>query len=210
MIKFLQLIFLLSLSAKAQDRKMRNIFTQEFHYGENELYTNSIGDIIFFSEVYSSEKIEMGDFSVNDSIKVNKLKLKPDKYKYCLRRIYSKDMLEGMFVPTRYSLLSNNNRQDYNLVNFKKLDVQNLHSYQCDKVKYENLCLINTFRETAAIISVKEDNNEKKYVLKLIDEDCKILREEEYLKKHFEYNADQNFLCLKYEDYLIFVFDNAK
>ena len=199
---FILLIFISSL--KAQEIEIPDIYLQEFSYNTDFCYTNKKSDLIFFNKYYASDKIELGDIDYNDSIVINKLKNEKDRFTYFLRRIYSKDTIEGRYNPKKYTLLKEPNINDYEALRFKEIPLQETN-FGCDEILYQNVVLLKTFYFTSAIVS--SDKINKKMIIKLLKEDCRVIYEVPYPYRSLLFCEKNNFLALKYKDNFIFIFD---
>lgn len=206
MRNILFLIYLISTTiSSAQEKVLLNIFTQSIFSNSKEIYTNSDGNIIFFDNVYSHNKLNLGSYEINDSINLSGLSNQVKNYKYILESVYIKDSIEGMFIIKNYALHNKLPAHSYKSLSFKRFN-NKLNTFTCNDKLYNDLALVKDFGDTAAIVSANDDR--EIFFIKLLDNECNVISQEKYLKRYLLYCDTKDYVVFNYKNYFIFIYTN--
>ncbi|WP_194139230.1 hypothetical protein [Flavobacterium hungaricum] len=187
----------------SQNLILHNIFIQKLNYSADNCYKDQKGNLVFFSKVYSSDELKLGQFNMNDSVTVKKISSTKNRYSYLLKETYQKDTIENSFKLINIVVNKRIDSRDLNKIVFKKIpSVRTV--FDCNENRFNNVLLLKSFFLTHSLVS--EDNEAKKYSIKLIDENCNTLLDEEY-DRNLLFSKDDSFLIFKNKDFLVLIFD---
>lgn len=180
-----------------------NIYIQKLNHSSGDLYMNKNGNLIFFDKVYSPVEMKEGNLRMDDSIAFKNISISKNKYTYFIDGVYEKDTLNNNFRISKITL-----RKTINLKGLKKIVFKKIPSYRkvfdCNEKRYENILILKSFFLTHSFIS--EDNNSKKYFIKLIDENCEAVLEDEF-DRNLLFSENKSFIILKNNEQIILIYD---
>lgn len=192
-----------TINLYSQNLILHNIFIQKLNYSADNCYRDKKGNLVFFTEVYSPDELKLGMLSMNDSVTVKKISSVKNRYKYFLKETYQKDTIENSFKLSNIVVNKIVDSRELNKIVFKKIpSIRTV--FDCNENRFNNVLLLKSFFLTHSLVS--EDNDRKKYFIKLIDENCNIVLDEEY-ERNLLFSKNDSFLILKSNDYLILIFD---
>jgi hypothetical protein len=187
----------------SQNVKQHNIFMQKLNYSSEDYYSDNKGNLILFVKVYSSEQLNLGLLEINDSLTSKKISTSKKKYSYFLYEKYEKDTIENNFKLSKVTVNKTINSKGLRKIIFKKMP--SLRTvFECNDKKYKNVLVLKSFFLTHSFIS--EDEESKKYSIKLIDENCGLLFEEDY-DRNLLFSENDNLLILKNNNKIIIIYD---
>jgi hypothetical protein len=180
-----------------------NIYIQKLSYSTENCYSDKKGGLVFFTNVYSADELKLGLLDINDSLTVKKISVSKNKFAYFLKQTYEKDTIENSFKLSKVVIDKRIDSHDLNRVIFKK--IPSLRTvFDCNEIRYKNVLLLKSFFLTHSLIF--EDDKSTKYSIKLIDENCNTLLEEDY-NRNLLFSQNDRFLIFKDNDRLILIFD---
>jgi hypothetical protein len=175
----------------------------KFGHPVDNYYEDKKGNLVFFTKVYSADELKLGLQEINDSLTAKKISIAPNKYNYFLKQTYERDSIENNFKLTKVLINKTIDAKDLKKIVFNRIPSKRL-PFDCNETRYTNVLLLKSFFLTHSFVS--EDDASKKYTLKLIDENCNTVLEEDY-DRNLLYSQNDYFLMFKNNDRLIVVFD---
>lgn len=192
-----------SITIYCQNTIVHNIFLYKFGHPVDNCYEDKKGNLVFFTKVYSADELKLGLQEINDSLTAKKISIAPNKYNYFLKQTYERDSIENNFKLTKVLINKTIDAKDLKKIVFNRIPSKRL-PFDCNETRYTNVLLLKSFFLTHSFVS--EDDASKKYTLKLIDENCNTVLEEDY-DRNLLYSQNDHFLMFKNNNRLIIVFD---